>query len=112
MAALAILAIIALPSLLINRPEEKSEERTSGAEEKVVARPRVRYQDLMVREPVNPVEGASPEFWLATSKQWLADQVMTQVQDFLIFFDFKHSEMMRLNHTRSFPNFVKVQRCL
>ena len=86
MAALAILAIIALPSLLLNHPDKRSEDRTSTAAEKEVAR--VRYQDLLVREPVHPVEGANPEFWLANSKQWLADQVTTQVEDFLSFADF------------------------
>jgi len=73
LAALAILAIIALPSLLLNHPDTRSEERASTPVEKEAAR--VRYQELLVREPVHPVEGANPGFWLASSKQWLADQV-------------------------------------
>ena len=78
LAALVILAIIALPSLLLNHPDNRSEERT--VEKEVV---RVRYEDLLVREPVHPVEGANPEFWLGSSRQWLADQVITQLDHFL-----------------------------
>ena len=86
LAALAILAIIALPSLLLNHPDTRSEEKTSTPVEKEAAR--VRYQELLVREPVHPVEGTNPEFWLASSKQWLADQVSAQVEDFFSFSDF------------------------
>ena len=78
-AALTILAIIALPSLLLKHPENRSEEEgTVPAEEDKEVESRVRYEDLLVREPIHPVEGAHPEFWLASSKQWFADQVHTQ----------------------------------
>ena len=77
--SLAILATIALPSLLLNHPEESSGESTtakrktrSAADARVE---KVSYQDLLVKEPIHPVEGANPDFWLENSRQWLANQV-------------------------------------
>ena len=82
LAALAILATIALPSLLLKHPDNTSEESTT-----VKGGPRsddlkmekgagrvTTYQDLLVKEPVHPVEGADPEFWRANGRQWVADQ--------------------------------------
>ena len=77
-AALIILAVIALPSLLLKHPENSSEEGTVTAVEEKEVESRVRYEDLLIREPIHPVEGAHPEFWVANSKQWIADQVETQ----------------------------------
>ena len=79
LAALAILATITLPSLILTHPDKRSEESTVAkgirpVEEGVA---RVRYEDLLVREAVHTVEKANPDFWLASSKQWLADQVTT-----------------------------------
>ena len=87
LAALAILATITLPSLILTHPHKKSKKESTVAKgirpvEEGVAR--MRYEDLLVREAVHTVEKANPDFWLASSKQWLADQVTTtQLDDFL-----------------------------
>ena len=82
LAALAILATITLPSLLLNHPGKSSEEKsttiTTKKERTRSAGPggeKVSYQDLLVKEPIYPVEGADPDFWLASSRQWLENQV-------------------------------------
>ena len=81
LAALAILATITLPSLLLNHPTKSSgEESTTTATKKERTRSaeKVSYQDLLVKEPIYPVEGADPGFWLASSRQWLENQVGDQ----------------------------------
>ena len=77
LAALAILATITLPSLLLNHPAKSSEEESTTATKKERTRSaeKVSYQDLLVKEPIYPVEGADPDFWLASSRQWLENQV-------------------------------------
>ena len=81
LAALAILATITLPTLLLNHPAKSSgEESTTTATKKERTRSaeKVSYQDLLVKEPIYPVEGADPDFWLASSRQWLENQVGDQ----------------------------------
>ena len=87
LASLAILATIALPSLLVNHPDESTaaKRRTRSA-----AGPRVEkvsYQDLLVKEPIHQVESANPNFWLANSRQWLENQVgfICSISSFSIF---------------------------
>ena len=86
LAALAILATITLPSLILTHPDKRSEESTKAKRIRPVEEgvARVRYEDLLVREAVHTVEKANPDFWVASSKQWLADQVtITQLDNFL-----------------------------
>ena len=85
--ALAILATITLPSLLLNHPEESSGESTTTAKGRTrsAAGPRVEkvsYQDLLVKEPIHQVERADPDSWLVSSRQWLENQVGDQIEYF------------------------------
>ena len=76
------LATIALPSFLLKHPDNTSEEsttvkgvpRSDDLKMEKEAGSFTTYQDLLVKEPVHPVEGADPEFWRANGRQWVADQ--------------------------------------